>query len=435
MKKLDHNGMDQSNKDKSTNPHNRWRWLNRSIGAQFRLVSTLLAIVPVLVVTILLAWYSIDRAGQALQQVIFDELQALREDKAATLQSTFRERQNDMAVLLETVDALRQAAIDKFAAVNRTKTAALVRLFGDWDADVRDVASDPDIIKGTVDLAAAFKSLGAGRARTLYLGKEALDNAGDGSLYSTAHQKQHSFFANYAAIHGYEDALLIDTEGNVVYSLHKSNLYGTNLTSGTYKDSNLATLYKALKRDLPGQTYIADVARIDESYAMFIGTPIYSSTVHVGVLAYQLPLQAINAIVQERTGLSPTTESYLIAQVDNAYFYRSDRVVKEGRIGDPRPLTDYLGPALVETGHMVASGSTGSYELHAYNPLPIAGLKWAIITSGNVRETFVPQGVSESEDFFTRYTQKYGFYDMLLLQPDGHIFYTVRREKDLEPTS
>ncbi len=404
--------------------------LGRSIGAQLTAVSVLLAVLPVLVVAGLLASFSINQAAQALQEAHYAELEALRETHAFALREYFTELQNDMNVLLDTVDTLRQDALTKLQAVNRTKTAALVLLFRNWDDDIRDVSTDPDVVHGIATLSAGFKALGADRLRALYLNQAALSDAGDGSDYSATHKAQHDFFTGYTDIHRYLDVLMIDVDGNVVYSLRKSNVFGANLLTDTYQNTGLAALYKALKRSLPGQTYIADVTKVNNEYAMFIGAPVYSDTVQIGILAYQLPLDEINRIVQERTGLRPSTESYLIGKVGNEIFYRSDRIIKQGKIGDPRPAVAYNESALAGAGSQIATGSTGAYELAMYNPLPIQGLNWAILTTGKVQENMSPQ--LQDQDFYAAYIQKYGYYDLLLIQPDGFVFYSVKREPDFE---
>ena len=46
--------------------------------------------------------------------------------------------------------------------------------------------------------------------------------------------------------------------------------------------------------------------------AAFVGAPVKSGNKTIGVIALQLPLKAINAIMQERSGMGKTGESYLI---------------------------------------------------------------------------------------------------------------------------
>ena len=65
------------------------------------------------------------------------------------------------------------------------------------------------------------------------------DDAGDGSAWSAAHAKYHDYFRAMTQLQDFEDVLMIDTQGNVVYSAFKGVDLGTNLLDGPYRLSNL----------------------------------------------------------------------------------------------------------------------------------------------------------------------------------------------------
>ncbi len=406
-------------------------WFNRSIRVQFNAATLLLSVLSVILVAVVLTWFSLNRAQSALQAKTYQQLVTVRNDRIRAVETHFVEVQNDMNTLLTTVEVLRKNAVDKLTAVNHTKALALQQLFQGWQTDVLDVASDPSVVVGTAALEEGYHILGEQRVRALYQGKELLDDANDRSLYTQAHREQHGFFTNYARLHNYPDVLLLDMHSDVVYSLRKSDVFATSLAAGAYKDSPLAKMYKTLRQAPAGKAFIADVGPMGNELAMFIGAPVYSGTVQIGILVYQLPFAPLNAIVQERTGLKPSTETFLIAKEETGYHYRSDRVVKTGKIGDPRPETAYNVRAFEGSGALIAPGSTRAYELAVYEPLNLPDLDWAILTTGNAKENFAPE-IAEAGDFYVKYIQEYGYYDLLLIQPDGFVFYSVKREKDFE---
>ncbi|MBN1889388.1 MAG: GAF domain-containing protein [Thermoflexales bacterium] len=408
------------------------RGLRTSLRAQLGVFSTLLGVVPVVLAVGFLTWFSIDQAGAALRQDALDKLVSIRADRVKAVEGYFIEKQNDLNVLIETAATLRRGAFDKLAGINRSKANAIVRLFGNWQDDIVDVSSDPDVVGGVVSLSEAFGSLGTGSVRSLYLGKGDLEDAGDGSAYSAAHQRQHGFFSGYIDIHDYPDAFLIDMAGDVVYSVRKSEVLGANLVSGDYRNSGLAELYQALKGQVPGQFYIADAAQFEGSWRMFIGSPIYSGTLQVGVLAYQLSFDDINAIIQDRTGLTSSAETYLVGRVGGVSGYRSEREVKAGQIGEPRTGVDVDKALSGQSGQDFKIGSTGAYEISVYEPLDLPGLNWAIISTASVAEIIATKAPGETEDFFAKYTRQYGYYDLFLIDPEGYVFYSVKRESDFE---
>jgi len=62
-----------------------------------------------------------------------------------------------------------------------------------------------------------------------------LDDAGDGSAWSAAHATYHDYFREPVERFHYEDALLLDTDGNVVYSAFSGADLGTNVEAGPHR--------------------------------------------------------------------------------------------------------------------------------------------------------------------------------------------------------
>jgi len=412
-------------------------FLRSSIRNRLMVIVVNAAIIPVLLVSIILAATTYVQVRNSLTREAFNKLEAVQTIKASQITNYLSERQSDMVALSDTMASVLHEAQAKMEAINILKRDQIVRLFQTWDADVRDVASDPGVVAGIRDLSLGFQDIGPDPARTLYLGKSDLAIATDGSPYSNAHLEQHQFFQGYTAIHGYEDAFLIDPDGNVVYSVHKKDVFGTNLLSGTYKDSNLAKLYKNLVMTQPGTTYIADVATFEGSNAMFIGAPMYDGSTFVGILAYQLPLDVINNIITEKTGQGTTGETYLIAREDNGHItYRSDRTTAgngEFVIGYDLTniATQFMKNALDgEIGGGLIISSTGEAVLNAYRPLEVEGLNWAVLSRVAAEEALSPTQIAGEKDFLTTYRENYGYYDLFLIEPNGFVFYTVAHEAD-----
>lgn len=69
------------------------------------------------------------------------------------------------------------------------------------------------------------------------------DDAGDGSMWSAANARYNDFFREIVTRFQFEDALLLDTRGNIVYSAYKGVDLGTNILNGPYKGSELGRAY------------------------------------------------------------------------------------------------------------------------------------------------------------------------------------------------
>jgi diguanylate cyclase (GGDEF)-like protein/PAS domain S-box-containing protein len=132
----------------------------------------------------------------------------------------------------------------------------------------------------------------------------------------------------------YYDLLLIDIEGNVVFSVIHESDYGTNLNTGAYRESGLAKSYRfAVKTLNTANITFEPYAPSFGKVASFMVSPVLSGKKLLGAIALQTNLSAFNQVLADRTGLGLTGETVLatperdgvlvtspLKHVDNAAF-------------------------------------------------------------------------------------------------------------------
>ena len=127
-----------------------------------------------------------------------------------------------------------------------------------------------------------------------------LDDARDGSAWSAANARYNDFFREIVLRFEFEDALLLDTRGNVVYSAYKGVDLGTNILTGPYREGKLRDVYqKALASnavDYVGVTDFGDYQPADEPTAWMV-SPVGPQGRVEGVLALQFPISKINRLM------------------------------------------------------------------------------------------------------------------------------------------
>ena len=252
--------------------------------------------------------------------------------------------------------------------------------------------------------------------------KHLLDNAGDGSSYSAAHEQYHPIIRDFLDHFGYYDIFLVDLEGNIVYSVFKEVDFGTSLTEGPYSETNFARAFRAALEAEDSETVIVeDFEPYHPSYnapASFMASPIFDGEEKIGVLVFQAPIDRINNIMTNDrnwadVGLGDSGETYLVGPdfllrnqsrfliEDSENYFRAieESGVPLATIGQIRNLNSTIGLQEVDTEGTRAAlaGETstdifpdyrGVSVLSSYKPLDISGLEWVIMSEIDEAEAF-----------------------------------------------
>jgi len=254
--------------------------------------------------------------------------------------------------------------------------------------------------------------------------KNLLDNPGDGSQYSEAHELYHPIIRNFLDTFGYYDIFLTNTEGDIVYTVFKEVDYGTSLLDGPYSDTNFGEAFTAALDAGKGDfVYLVDFDPYAPSYnapAAFIASPIFDEGEKIGVLLFQMPVDRINDIMTNRqawtqVGLGDSGETYLVGDdftlrnqarfliedSDNYFDLLQETGTEQETIDKIRNLNSSIGLQEVMTDgtHAAQAGETGTaifpdYRgipvLSSYKPLEIPGVNWVIMSEIDEAEAFAP---------------------------------------------
>ncbi len=251
-----------------------------------------------------------------------------------------------------------------------------------------------------------------------------IQTAGDPSEWTKLNQFYQPFFADFAERFGFDDAMLLDTQGHVVYSAFKQIDLGANVLAAPYTTTKLADAYRKAMR----ATSADDVVFTDfESYAPAYGaptpwvlTPIGDSGGIHGVLALQLSSEGINKVMTgdrqwEQEGLGKTGETYLagpdrlMRSISRELVTDPERFVhdvvangtpeevakREVEVGDSVLLqtvnTSAVNAALAgQEGLVTAKSYLGPETLNAYERVGIPGLDWVIVAKIDKSEALAP---------------------------------------------
>ena len=384
-----------------------------AIGKSIRmklLVSVLaLALIPILAIGFIA--YSI--SSNALMKKASDNLEAVRANKITAIENFLYKSESDMNILLETVKTLRQESFDQLKAVRTIKQKQIENYFATRLTDVSALAANPVVIEALTK----FSKI-KGKIR--------------GSEWQALQKTYGPWFTKYIEEYDFIDMFIVTRKGRVLYTVEQASDLGQNLRTGKLKNSPAGKAFRAgLKTPVLRDFELYEPS--GDAPAAFVAAPIKVGGKTRGVAMLQIPIEQINVIMQERTGLGETGETYLVA---TDKLFRSDsRFVEDSTILDPTYVIDTraVNAALSgRTNEEIIHNFKGQPVLSAYAPLKIPGVQWIIVAEIAVAEAFVPRVENAIEDFFTTYKESYGYYDLYLFNPDGYLFYSVERESDYQ---
>ncbi|MDH5572180.1 MAG: HAMP domain-containing protein, partial [Gammaproteobacteria bacterium] len=412
-----------------------------NIGKKIMIAGAALALVPLVTATLILQSLATSSSSEALAQAASNQLVSIRDAKKSQIEDYFsfiRSQVQTLSSDLMVVEATKQFV----PAFNRATTDGTQGEAGQVKARVTDYYQNKFL--------PAYKNKNNGAAidtgnilaklspesivmQDKYIAsnknppgeKNNLNDAGDGSEYSWLHNKYHPVLNDYLKKFSYYDIFLVDAKtGFVVYSVYKEADYATSLKTGPYASSPLARVFNQANAATSAETVsVVDFEPYAPSYespAAFIASPIYDGGEKIGVLIFQMPLDAINNVMTsnnkwKEAGLGDSGETYLVGAdkkarsmsrfliEDEAGFLSALKEVgtssdivnniksKGTNIGIQTIDTDATRAALSgKKDAKVVNDYRNVPVLSAYTPLNIEGLNWALLSEIDEEEALRP---------------------------------------------
>lgn len=319
------------------NPAN---WLGKSIASKLYSLLLLVGLLPMAVV----AYSMYQSAYQGIEKQSFSQLDSVKTIKAKQVTDYFELIRDQMLTFAENrmiVEAMKafpaaQKSAREEAGVSsedlgKMRAATLAYYNNQFGTEYRqrterippqsarhfDAIDDDSIYLQYQYISANPNPLGK---------KEALDAASDTTEFSRLHAKYHPVIRSYLQKFGFYDIFLCDLEsGDIVYSVFKELDFSTSLRSGPYKNTNFARAFRmAAAAESRDEFYLVDYENYTPSYedaACFVAAPVFDGNSKIGVAIFQVPINRITSIMNERTGLGKTGETYAVG---NDGLYRND---------------------------------------------------------------------------------------------------------------
>lgn len=373
----------------------------------------------------------------ALQAAIFNQLTTVRENKREQMVDYFEGLRREFRLLSETPTTMRAFTafsdayhrMSKLAPATELASPKLVKFYR--DVFLPKLAHESE---GTPSLDAYLPTDSvARRLQTDYIAdnpfpydeKQKFLVSSRGGLYDQAHAEFHPFFLEVASQVRIDDVMLIDVQGDVVYSLSKEVDFATNLRTGPYSRTGEARAFeRALDLRDPGAIAFEPFAPYPPeglAPAAFLSAPLVENGAVVGAILVQISTHEIDRIMTSdhkwaEVGLGKTGSAYLVgsdrrALSDDRYFIEDKAaylksIAAAGVDRETIARIDAFNtmilnqPVDTEASRAALRGESGTaiirdyrneWVLSSWAPLTLPGMHWAIIAEMDTSEAFAPQ--------------------------------------------
>jgi methyl-accepting chemotaxis protein len=384
----------------------------KTLQNKFTLVFLALGILPAVIISIISTFNS----SNDVTDKVYSQLTAINQIKKQAIKNYFAERQGDMGVLVNIADAMKQQAFNELNSINHLKKAQLEAYFHNNNIQLTQLANNSQVQRRVNTLTNVFS-----------------DKQQWQKLLDEYDNQYKPLLSNF----GWYDFFIISTKGTIIYSATRESDLGQKIPEDLL-GSSFKVAFELANNTNSTEVIFSDFLPYKPSNndpAAFMIKAVEVEGKRIGYIAYQQPIDNIQRILGNRVGMGETGESYLVGQ-DNlmrsdSYLNPKKYSVKSSFSGNNKVVTQATKSALEgEKNTNVIMDYNNNSVVSSWDYIDMGnGIRWAIISEIDVAEAFNPQTTS-NEDFYKSYIEQYGYYDLFLINPDGHIFYTVTKEAD-----
>ncbi len=272
------------------------------------------------------------------------------------------------------------------AAISKARVGRLTDWFEAHAVDAKYLAITRRVHDHLAALSPLFKELGESGA------KNALREGAKDSPFYAAYLNAEPTYKNAEMAWKIRDILLIDADGNILITAGRRADLFTNLNTGSFANTALAKLFNKMMRAPAGTAELSvfEFYSATNRIEAFVASPILSEGRHVGVLAIMVPLDEMNAILQDREGLGETGESVLVNLSD--FLMRSDSrfFTQSTMLKQKVDTLATRNAAKGETGVVITPDYQGTDSIIAYQPFKLLGVDEAVTTKFSLEEALKP---------------------------------------------
>ncbi|GJQ59181.1 MAG: hypothetical protein SCALA701_19820 [Candidatus Scalindua sp.] len=273
--------------------------------------------------------------------------------------------------------------------------------FGNVDV----LARDPIVEEALVQLSESFNTYGL-----------------DSPQYNQTLNRYQSLMEHYVASYGYINIFLVNSNGDVIFSVTREDFTGTNLRTGKYQDFSVGQVFRRGLEEVAFEDYTWNDTKGE--FSAYFSAPVYDNHSLSGALIIEIPFSHLDAMLTQRAGFGETGEMYLVGEDE---FMRSNsRFSEEPTILQLEIDTEATRNAFEgETGTKIVDDYRGVPVLSAYAPLNLKFVNWIILVEIDEEEALRASHTVEKKLII--------FSILIFIITTLYLYFTFKREKKVLP--
>ncbi|MEO7221154.1 MAG: HAMP domain-containing protein, partial [Devosia sp.] len=211
--------------------------------------------------------------------------------------------------------------------------------------------------------------------------------------YDSQHKRFHPAWRTLLLERGYNDVILFNPQGFLIYSVQKFDDFATDFSKGSgnpLSEGELGKLFAKVAAMPAGSTTFADLTVYGPAKQpiAFIGTPVYKGDALAGVLVFEISATPFSNRVRSIRGLGQTGEAVIVG-ADG--LMRSQSVFSD----DPNVLVTPLRGSVVDAA-IAGERASGALQMFGREMIALAapfefdGTKWAVVATQTEAEVLAP---------------------------------------------
>ncbi|MFV0574354.1 MAG: hypothetical protein ACK5NC_02865 [Vibrio sp.] len=219
--------------------------------------------------------------------------------------------------------------------------------------------------------------------------------------YRLVHENYHSSYLDVINRTDFTDILLVDLQGNVVYSVKKNQAFGSNLLTGKNKDhvlgqsfKRLSDMVKASRKNNQDYTplIMSDFSEVESQQVLWMGAPVIQNGLLHSYLMFKLPNLHLTKLIFSKAkdsqhistlfvGKPLISEPLSINKYQAKILGLSDKAISINKVAIEEALAGKTGTISFNDNH-------GNPILAAYSPITIHSQSWALVANLSEKEAY-----------------------------------------------